>query len=83
MIGIREVRMSEFDAVVQSESRNMYREYKAALLARYKTEEAAIAGVSSAIYKVIAKYEGSVVTPSVQARIQKDIAVALRSMVTN
>jgi len=75
--------MSEFDAVVQNESRNMYREYKAALLARYKTEEAAIAGVSAEIYKVMARYEGRVVTPTVKDQIQADIVRALRAMVTN
>lgn len=75
--------MSDFDKIIQGESRNLYKMYAPILKARYKTEEAAIAGVASAIRAALAKYEGVIVDATTKAQIQGDIERVLQSMVAN
>lgn len=75
--------MSEFDKVILNESKTLYKLYSSVLKARYKTEEAAIAGLSAEIRKALQKYDGLVVDAKTKAAIQGDIERLLTSMVTN
>lgn len=75
--------MSEFDKVILNESKTLYKMFSPILKARYKTEEAAIAGLSAVIRQALSKYEGVVVDATTQAKIQGDIERLLTSMVAN